>query len=370
MRVLRRIGLALLAPAFALVLAAAISALALKLSGNDPWFTYKEMWTYGTQARTLIDTVNQAVPLYLSALAVAIGFKMGLFNIGVEGQYYLAALVAAAAGAAVKLPAVLHVPFILLVAMAVGAGWSGIAGVLKATRGVHEVISTIMLNSIATGIGAYLLANYFLDKDPNSLNTKTKELPKSGQFPSLNRVLGWFMDVPGGASLRGFLVVAVLVGIAFYVLVWKTRFGFDLRASGLNPWAAQASGVKPKAMIVKAMLLSGAIAGLVGLPETLGYFHRYTLDFTTGLGFTGIAVALLGRNHPVGMAIGALLFGFLNSSSQILDLDDIPKEIVGIMQGVILLSVVVAYEVVRRMRAASEVRAAAEHEAGTAAVAA
>jgi simple sugar transport system permease protein len=153
--------------------------------------------------------------------------------------------------------------------------------------------------------------------------------------------------------------------------VWRTRFGFDLRASGLNPWAAQASGVDPKGMIVKAMLLSGGIAGLVGLSETLGYFHRYTLDFTTGLGFTGIAVALLGRNHPFGMAIGAFLFGFLSSSAQILDLDGIPKEIVGIMQGVILLSVVVAYEVVRRIRAAAEVRAAAEHEANeTVAVAA
>jgi simple sugar transport system permease protein len=358
--ILRRIGLALLAPAAALVFAMAISSIALQLSGNSPWTTFSSMWEYGTRERTIITTVNQAVPLYLSAVAVAFGFKMGLFNIGVEGQYRLAAVMAAAAGAAVSLPPVLHVPFIILVAVVTGAAWAGVAGVLKATRGVHEVIATIMLNTIATGIGAYLLANYFQDRD-NSLNTKTKLIPTSGWVPSLNRLLG---SVPAGANLQGFLVGAVVVGALYYVIVWRTRFGFDLRATGLNPFAAQASGVNSKGMIVRTMLLSGAIAGLVGLPEMLGFFHRYTLDFTTGIGFAGIAVALLGRNHPVGMAVAALLFGFLSSSAQILDLKDVPKEIVGIMQGVILLSVVVAYEVVRRIRAAAEVRAAAEHDRG------
>lgn len=358
----RRIGLALLAPAAALVFAMAISSLALWASGNDPWSTFSSMWEFGTRQRTLITTVNRSVPLYLSATAVAIGFKMGLFNIGVEGQYRLATLLAAAAGAAVTLPPVLHVPFIILVAMLTGAAWSGIAGVLKATRGVHEVIATIMLNTTATALSAYLLARYFQDKSPGSLNIKTKEIPPSGRMPSLNRVLGWFSDVPSGAHLQGFLIVAVIVGILFYVLVQRTRFGFDLRATGLNPFAAQASGVDAKGMIVRTMLLSGAVAGLVGLPEMLGFFNRYTLDFTTGLGFAGIGVALLGRNHPLGMAAAALLFGFLSSSAQILDLKDVPKEIVDIMQGVILLSVVVAYEVVRRFAAAAEVRALAEHE--------
>jgi simple sugar transport system permease protein len=340
----------------------AVSAIALKASGNDPWSTFSTMWEYGTRYRTMITTINQAVPLYLSAVAVAIGFKMGLFNIGVDGQYRLAAVLAAAAGAAVSLPAFLHVPLIIIVAMVVGAAWSGLAGVLKATRGVHEVISTIMLNAIATSIAAYLLANYFKAKT-TGLNIGTKEIPSSGWVPSLNRLAGSiFGEVPSGAHLQGFLVGALLIGALYYVVVWRTRFGFDLRASGLNPWAAQASGVDAKGMIVKTMLLSGAVAGLVYLPELLGFAHRYSLDFTTGLGFAGIGVALLGRNHPVGMAVAALLFAFLSSSAQILDLKDVPKEIVGIMQGVILLSVVVAYEVVRRYRAAAEVRAAAEHD--------
>ena len=145
------------------------------------------------------------------------------------------------------------------------------------------------------------------------------------------------------------MLLAVAVGIGYYVLVWRTRFGFDLRASGLNPFAAQASGVAPRAMVVKGMLLSGAVAGLVGMPTLLGFSHNYGLDFATGLGFTGITVALLGRNHPIGIAIGALLLAFLDRSSQVLDLEDIPKEIVVIMEGVIVLSVVVAYELVQRL---------------------
>jgi general nucleoside transport system permease protein len=359
----RRFLMSLLAPLAAITFALLVSSLALLASGNSPMDAYSSMLEYGTRARTIIGTINRAIPLYVSAIAVAVGFRMGLFNIGVEGQYRLAAILSASAGAAVTLPAVLHVPFIILVAMVTGGAWAGVAGVLKATRGIHEVISTIMLNTIATGLGAWLLANHLKD-DAESLNIKTPEIPGSGRIPSLNSVLDTIgIDVPNGANLQGFLVGAIVVGIVFYVVIERTRFGFDLRSSGLNPFAAQASGVDAKAMVVKAMVLSGAVAGLVGISQLLGFFNRYTLDFPTGLGFTGIGVALLGRNRPVGMAVGALLFGFLSTSAQVLDLEDVPKEIVDIMQGVILLSVVVAYEVVRRLVAAAEVRAAAEHEA-------
>jgi simple sugar transport system permease protein len=268
---------------------------------------------------------------------------------------------AAVAGAYVDFPRPLHILFCCLVGMAAGAAWAAIAALLKVKRGVNEVIATIMLNTIATGISAYLLANYFQDES-GSLNIATKEIPRSGRVPSLNGILESITgSVPEG-NLQGFLVVALLVGLLFWVIVFRTRFGFELRATGLNPWAAQASGVDSKGMIIRAMVLSGAMAGLVGMAPLLGFFNRYTLDFTTGLGFAGIGVALLGRNHPVGMAAAALLFGFLSTSSQILDLEDIPKEIVDIMQGVILLSVVVAWEVVRRIVAAGEVRAAAEHD--------
>jgi simple sugar transport system permease protein len=165
------------------------------------------------------------------------------------------------------------------------------------------------------------------------------------------------VHAPPGYRLTGFLLPAIAVGIAYYVLLWRTRFGYDLRASGLNPWAAASSGVDARGMAVKAMLVSGAIAGLVGMSFLLGDFHRYTGDFPTGIGFVGIGVALLGRNHPVGIALGALLWGWMERSAQQLDLQGVPKEIVKIMQGVILLAVVVAYEIVRRVRAADQQRA-------------
>lgn len=363
----KRVGLVLLAPAAAFVFSVAVSSLALWASGNDPWTAWSEMITYANDTRRYIGIVNRAVPLYVSALAVGFAFKMNLFNIGVEGQYQLAAVLAASFGATLDLPAPIHVGLILVVAMAVGAGWAGIAGVLKAYRGVHEVISTIMLNSIVTsGLLAYLLGNYLRDESDTSI-LKTDPIPKSGLFPSLNSWLEAVgIDVPQGANLQGFVVVAILLGVAFHVLVNRTRFGYDLRASGVNPWAAQASGVSPKGMIIKAMLVSGGLAGLVGMSQLLGFFGRYHQDFPTGLGFGGIAVALLGRNKPVGMAIGALLFGFLNVSSQILDLNDIPKEIIDIMQATILLSVVVSYEVVHRMVEASEVKAASDATSGMA----
>lgn len=364
---LRRVGLSLLAPFVAFVFAVGISSLALWASGNNPWTAWSEMLAYANDTRRMISIVNRAVPLYLSALAVGFAFKMNLFNIGVEGQYQLAAVLAASVGAAVDLPAPLHVLLILVVAMGVGAGWAGIAGVLKAYRGVHEVISTIMLNAIVTtGLLAYLLGNYLRDESETSI-IKTPPIPRSGLMPSLNRWLEKLgVDIPQGSDLQGFVLVAIVVGLVFYVVVWRTRFGYDLRASGVNPWAAQASGVNPKGMIVRTMMISGALAGLVGMPQMLGFFGRYHQDFPSGLGFAGIAVALLGRNNPFGMAIGALLFGFLSASAQILDLNDIPKEIIDIMQATILLSVVVSYEVVRRMVEASETRAAAEATDGMA----
>ena len=184
-------------------------------------------------------------------------------------------MLAAAFGAWFTLPALLHVPLILIVAMAAGAFWALIPAALKVTRGVHEVISTIMLNRIATGVAAYLLATYFKEDDPNSLVTRTKTLPKSAHVPPLNSPLEFLgLNFPTGSQLRGFLVVAVLAGIGFYVLVWRTRFGFDLRAAGTNPAAATASGVSQKSMVVRTMLLSGAIAGLVGMSDLLGFFAR------------------------------------------------------------------------------------------------
>lgn len=350
----RRIALAVAAPALAILIALTVSSVVLLASGDNPLDIYRSMWDFGTQTNSIISMINRAVPYYIAGLAVAVGFKMNLFNIGVEGQYYLAGIIAAVVGAKLDLPAPLHVASICIVAMAVGAAWAGIAGVLKATRGVNEVISTIMLNNIVRlGLGAWLLTRFREADTGGSLQIATERIPASGLMPNLN---GWLeaigIDVPQGSRLTGFLPIAVLVGVAFYLVLERTTFGYDLRASGRNAWAAASSGVDAKGMVVKAMLLSGAISGLVGMSFLLGDFGRFTGDFPTELGFTGIAIALLGRNHPVGVGLGALLWGFLERSAQRLDLEDVPKEIVVIMQGTIVLSVVVAYEIVRRVKEA------------------
>ncbi len=335
-----RVVLAIAAPVAAILFAAALTSVVLLVAGDQPLAAYQTMIDYGTQPRSVIFIVNQATTYYLAALAVAIGFRMNLFNIGVDGQYRLAAMLAAAAGGALNLPKPLHLLVIVLVAMLVGAFWAGIAAVLKVTRGVSEVISTIMLNTIATGIVAYLLTPDLLAVAvQGSNNIGTKPIPESGHFPGITT---------GDGTVYGFVVVAVLVGIAYHVMLGRTRFGFDLRATGTSEAAAVASGVDVKRMVLLAMLLSGGVAGLVGMPQLLGASYSYSLDFPAGVGFTGIAVALLGRNHAVGIAFAALLWAFLDRSAQILDLEDIPREIVTIMQGTIVLSVVIAYELVRR----------------------
>ena len=364
---LRRFGLALAAPLLAGVVALAVAAIALLVSGSNPATVYARMLSEGTTLRSLLITVNNAVPLYLSGLAVALGFRMGLFNIGVEGQYQLAALMAAAAGAAVVLPGPLHLVFVVLVAMVVGALWAGVAAVLKTARGVSEVISTIMLNVIAGGIAAYLLSTYLQERVVGSNNSRTPRLEESARFPNLDPVLRSLgVEPPQGTRLGGFLLVAIVVGFLYWLLVSRSRFGFDLRATGLSPSASVASGIDAKRMTIVTMLMSGAIAGLVGMSQLVGSSYAYGLDFTSGLGFTGIGVALLGRGSPVGVAIGALLFAFLERSSATLQRIDVPTEIYVIMQGSIVLSVVVAYEAVRRIgvaQAERSVRRAVDPEA-------
>jgi simple sugar transport system permease protein len=359
----RRIALAAAAPLLAIVLSMLVSALVLQAAGFSAADAFNAMIERGGRPITIFRVLNATGPYYMAGVAVAIGFKMNLFNIGVEGQYRLAALLAGAyAGSkfASHLPAPLHVLSILIVAMAVGAAWAGIAGVLKAYRGVSEVISTIMLNAIALAVSAYLLATYLRAprRDANDLTVATREIPTSGRLPLLNRPLEALgVDIPQAGRLSSYLLLAILTGIAYYVLVWRSRFGYDLRASGLNADAARASGVDPRRMILTTMLLSGGVAGLVGLSSMLTEAGRYTSDVVVGgLGFTGIAVALLGRNNPVGIAIGALLFAFLDQASLALNFEEIPKEIVAIMQGVIVLSVVIAYEIVRRAKLRIEAR--------------
>ena len=218
-----RVVLALAAPVLALLFSVLVTSVVLLVVGDNPISVFSLMGEYGTRPRTLTLTINAAITYYLSALAVAIGFRMNLFNIGVDGQYRLAAMLAAAVGGAIALPAPLHVLTIVVVAMLVGGFWAGIAGVLKVTRGVSEVISTIMLNFIATAIVAYLLTTDRLAVQvEGSNNIGTEPIPPSGQVPGIPLIPG------SSAPVFGFLIVAIAVGIGFWFLLDRTRFGFDL----------------------------------------------------------------------------------------------------------------------------------------------
>jgi ABC-type uncharacterized transport system permease subunit len=336
------------APVAALLLAIGVSSIALVISNINPTFAYVEMFKYGVDPDSIVNILNAATIYYIGAIAVAIGFRMALFNIGVDGQLRLAGIVAAAAGGwklLEPLPGPIHTLLIVIVAMSVGAMWAGIAGLLKVTRGVSEVIATIMLNAIASGLVAFMLRESVFGHRPKGSNSiSTRFVPEDARVPGIQLVPG------SDDEVYGFIVIAIIVGVGYMVLLNRSRFGFDLRATGMNPTAAVASGVDVKRMVVASMLISGAVAGLTGLPLLLGGEYTFSqAQAGTEVGFTAIAIALLGRNHPVGIGLGAVLWAFLDRSRQILAINEISTEIVVIMQGITVLSVVVAYELANRI---------------------
>jgi ABC-type uncharacterized transport system permease subunit len=350
---LRRAGMTLLAPVSAIVVAMVITSLLIAVSGGSATDFLSVIFSV-PEHRLIVNMVNQSGLIYMSGLAAAIGFRMNLFNIGVEGQYRVASYGAATLAGAAIFPGVLNIIIPILFAVALGAGWAGIAGLLKVTRGVSEVISTIMLNAIAI-----TLTGYLLDKNGQHVGNGVRTTP----IPESSHVPGWSPFAEADGPIWTFGLLAVLLGVGFWVLLNKTRFGFDLRATGQSQTAAVASGVNVGRMVVYSMLLSGAVAGLIWLPAFYGASYSYGTTFQAGLGFTGIAVALLGQNQPVGIAFGALLFAFLNEQANRLTFEtDVSVSVVQITQGIIVLSVVVAYEVVRRYRIRLEERAVARRD--------
>ena len=356
MNLLKRAALGVAAPALALVVAAIVSSLVLLATGDDVAGFWSTLLTWPA-GRNLVNILNAASILYLSGVAAAIGFRMNLFNIGVEGQYRVATFAAAAFAGAGWLPGKFNTLVAILVAMLAGALWAGIAGILRTTRGVSEVISTIMLNAIAGS-----LVGYFLTRVGESTgNTRRTKPIDEGSWVGSITIFG---DSP--SKLYGLALLAVVAGVLFWLLLNRTRFGFDLRAAGRSETAAVASGVDVKRMIVISMLLSGAVAGLIGMPTLFGDAHNYGSSFQTGIGFAGIAVALLGRNNPVGIAFGALIFAFLTEQGNLLNiLVGVSPDIVLVTQGVIVMAVVIAYEVVKRYRERLEQASVGEQLAAT-----
>src|SRR5690242_18609234 len=340
---LRRIGLGLAAPLLAIVVAFVVTSLILLLAGDPVGAVWAQLIDVPLP-RQVIAIINAATVYYLSAIAVAIGFRMNLFNIGVDGQYRVAAFAAAVFAGQGWLPGWLNIIAALVVAMVAGGLWAGIAGLLKVTRGVSEVISTIMLNAIATFLVAYLLS-LAAQRVQGSNAVNTKPLPESSRVPGIS--LDGSIATPN--KVYGLVVMAILVALLYWFVLGKTRVGFDLRAAGRSETAAVAGGVKVKRMVLLSMVISGAAAGLVGMPLLFGQDYQYGDTFQSGLGFAGIAIALLGRNNAVGILFASVLWAFLDIQSNALQITaGVAQEIVFIIQGVILFAVVIAYELIRR----------------------
>jgi ABC-type uncharacterized transport system permease subunit len=360
----RGFALQLLAPAVSLLIAAVIGVLVILLvqqSWADVTDVGAAMWSYGLFNRNSVAFIlGRATPLIFAGLAVAIAFKAGLFNIGVEGQYAIGALCAGYVGYQLSAPTVVHLPLTILAGMAGGVLWAAIPALLKVYRGAHEVISTIMMNFVANAVLLYLLSGAL--KDPTQRGAiaqqQTPQMEPTAQVGSMVPLFNSIgFDFRGSAPLTWFFVLAIVAAVLYSLTVRRTRFGFELRVLGTNPRAAEPSGIRSNAMIMKAMLLSGAIAGLIALQDVLGIDDRMKLDYIRGYGFTGIAIALLGRNSGLGIVAAALLFSFIDRASTGIGLNtDVPKEVTTIMQGVIILTIVIAYEVVRRMAARRQLR--------------
>lgn len=354
---------ALTAPAIALGLSLLVASAALLVSGNNPFSAFDAMKDNVATADGFVTVLNYAGRYFVMGAAVAIGFKMNLFNIGANGQYQIGALFAGAVGGSIGLPGPVNILVMIVVAMITGSIWAIIPGVLNVTRNVHIVIGTIMMNGVAAGVIGYLLRTKFRD-EADVMTAHTKTIAANSRIPHLNRLLSAVgIDLPDQTFLHGFLLIAIVVGVIFYVLIYRSRFGFDVRASGMNAAAARSSGVDPKRMVITTMAISGAVAGLAAMSVLLSEQYEYGDRFPSQLGFAGITAALLGRNSPGGIAISALVIAAIEQGSRGLAIVNIPQEIGQIIQGTLLVVAVIAYEVVSRRNRAAEIREAAARTA-------
>lgn len=329
-----------LLPLLNLCLAMAVAGLVIAALGESPLAALAVMlkgaFVYpGGLGYTLYYTTN----FIFTGLAVSIAFHAMLFNIGGEGQAALGGL--GAALVCLALDPFLPGPLVLLLAIAAaagfGAGWSLVPGYLQAYRGSHIVITTIMFNFIAAGLMVALLSGPLMK--PGQMSPQTREFAEGTWLPFVHDILAAMGFQAARSPLNLSFVIALLCCAGVWVLIWRTRFGYALRTLGQSEPAAVYAGIPVKRMTVIAMALSGGMAGMMALNEILGVQHKLILNFTAGYGFTGIAVALMGRNHPLGIVLASLLFGALFQGGAELDFEfrTITREMVLLIQGLIIL---------------------------------
>lgn len=326
----------LIVPIIAVLFAMVIGGIFMVGIGANPLEAYRVLFdsAFGNQ-RNLFETLLNTIPLIFTGLSVAFAFRCGLFTIGGEGQFLVAYLAAAVVGAYVNIPVWwIHIPVTLIAAMLAGALWGGIPGLLKAKLGVHEVISTIMFNYIGLYVVNLLIRTVFMA--PGSLPATPKIL-NTARFARFIRF----------SRFNYSIFVALGAALLIYWLLWKTSTGFEVRAVGLNSSAAEYGGINVAKNIVLAMAISGALAGLAGATQVMGLEYRALQPFGfIGFGFTGIAVALLGKNHPVGILLAAFLFGILQRGANMMQsIAGVPKEVIFIIQAIIIFFVASDYAV-------------------------
>lgn len=324
-----------LLPLLNLVLALIVSGIVIVCIGQNPFDAIRIM-TYGAfgYGEGIGFTLHFAVDFVFTGLAVAVAAHGGLFNIGGEGQAYLAGLGAIAVGLLLDHTSwLLVLPLAIIASGLVGGLWALIPGYLQAKRGSHVVITTIMFNFIADAIMVYLL-NYVL-KPMGVQEPSTANVVAAGKIPQLRQ----FFPIFGYAPLNMTIIFAVLALIFVYVLLWHTKFGFALRTMGHNPAASLYAGISNSKMTMIVMFISGALAGMVAVNEVLGEQARIVIDYTSGYGFVGIAVALMGRNHPIGIALAAILFGALYQGGLELqfEMPAVTRDMIVVIQALVIM---------------------------------
>lgn len=328
-----------LSPAINLALALVLSAAVVLIAGENPVRALRLLVTGAFGSGEAIGyTLYYATNFVFTGLAVAVAFHGGLFNIGAEGQAYLGGLaVALLCLGAGGWPTVLVVALAIVAGAAGGAAWAFVPGWLQARRGSHVVITTIMFNFIASAVMTHLLVNVLIK--PGQQAPETREFDPGTWLPQLHevtRALG-FPIAPSPLNLSS--LVALAAGAIVWVYLWHTRWGYELRALGHSETAAVYGGIPPARIVIVAMTVSGALAGLLSLNEVMGVHHRLLLNFPGGAGYVGIAVALMGKNHPVGIVLAAILFGALHQGGSELsfDMPKLTRDLVVVIQGLIIL---------------------------------
>ena len=328
---------AILIPFLAILTAVILGGIIIVSVGGNPFLAYYGLiqGSFGS-AKALSETAVWATPFIFAGLAVALAFKGGLFNIGAEGQLALGATFSALIGYALPewlgfdIPAIIHLPLVIILGMTAGAIWAGIVGFLKAYTGGHEVINTIMMNYIALNTISYLLNGPMKDRNPNNVIARTPLIADSARMP----------EIFDGFRIHWGFVLALLVAVFIWWLLNKTTLGFEIRTVGTNPDAAKYAGMNVKKIIIVTMALSGMLAGLAGSLEVTGLNFRHELGFSIGYGFDAIAIALLGKSHPLGVVLASILFAAMrNGATNMQFLTQLPVDLISMLQALILLFV-------------------------------